>query len=329
MNGVFLRNEMGIVKGKKLTIAKNGVQIINGITFRLKKGRKYCIIGQSGSGKTTLLKAISGLESEMTGTLLFNDEPVYNRHHLIPGHPEIRLITQESEVHAHISIEENLRYALLKVTGAAKERKVNKLLKHFKLDKLRDAKVERLSGGERQRLAIAMALAILPSVLLLDEPFNNLDFELRQDAIAFISEEAKTDDITVVMVSHRPDEVLSFADEILVLKDGKLIQSGTPHAVYFHPKTNYAAGLLGRYNLLKGNFTSSHMVNDKHFVRPSQLKVVKKSGDLQVQITNIVFAGDHYSCTTLSSDGQVVWFHSPTKLKIGSSILLKIENEGS
>lgn len=320
---------MVIVKGKKLTIAKNGVDIINGITFRLIKGRKYCIIGQSGSGKTTLLKAISGLESEMTGTLLFDGESVYNRRHLIPGHPEIRLITQESEVHSHISIEENLRYALIKVMGAAKERRVNRLLKYFKLDKLRDAKVERLSGGERQRLAIAVALAILPSVLLLDEPFNNLDFELRQDAIAFISEEAKSDDITVVMVSHRPDEVLSFADEIFVLKDGRLVQSGTPNAVYFYPKTNYTAGLLGRYNVLKGDFVSLHRLNGKHFLRPSQLTVVATSGDLQVQITDIAFAGDHYACTAITSDEQPIWFYSAKKPEMEATILLKIENEDS
>ena len=220
------------------------------VSFTQRKGERVAIAGETGSGKSRLLKTIAGLYAAAEGGVVFEGVRVAGpQERLIPGQPGIAYLSQHFELWHNYYVEEVLTYANdLEPDEAAG------LYRLCDIDHLLKRRTDQLSGGERQRIALARLLVHPPRLLLLDEPFSNLDMIHRRILRRVIGESATRFDITCMLVSHEPRDVLSWADRLLVLRGGRLIQQGAPYEVYSRPEDEYVAALLGDYTVANGAF---------------------------------------------------------------------------
>ncbi len=218
----------------------------------IEQGRITAIIGESGSGKSTLLKLLYGLLSPDSGQINFKGERVCGpEEKLIPGHDAMRMVTQQTDdLNLFAKVWDNVAIMLPSTDLKVKKEKTEKLLKQLKMFHLADKQVANLSGGERQRIAIARAIVVNPQILLLDEPFNQVDTSFREGLQQDIRQIVKDTGLTVIIVSHDPAEVLSMADELIVIKDGAILETGAPKALYQQPKYLYTAKLLTNCTVL-------------------------------------------------------------------------------
>jgi len=248
------------------------------------------VAGETGSGKTTLLKTIAGLAQAEEGAILFQGRRVLGPlEKLIPGHPGIAYLSQQFELPQHLRIEQVLEYA-----NELPEEEAQELFRVCQIDHLMRRKTHQLSGGERQRIALAKLLIASPRLLLLDEPFSNLDMIHKEVLKSVIRDLGQRLDITCMLVSHDPLDTLSWADEILVLRDGKVVQQGPPAQVYQEPVDEYVAGLFGKYNLVDGRV-----------VRPERIGIlsVERPGALKGRIETVNFWGSFFEATVLTDSG--------------------------
>jgi ABC-type Fe3+/spermidine/putrescine transport system ATPase subunit len=215
-------------------------------------GKITAIIGASGSGKSTLLHLLFGLLSPDAGTIHFKGERVWGPNEkLIPGHDAMKMVTQQSDdMNLFAKVRDNISVLLPNTDIEAKHRKTNEVMQQLNMKRIETKRLADLSGGERQRVAIARALVTQPEVLLLDEPFNQVDTSFREGLQQDIRKVVKATGLTVIMVSHDPAEVLSMADELIVLKDGEILEHGHPKDLYLHPQHLYTARLLTNCNVL-------------------------------------------------------------------------------
>lgn len=215
-------------------------------------GKITAIIGESGSGKSTLLRLLYGLLSPDEGEVQFKGERIWGpEEKLIPGHDAMKMVTQDTDgLNIYAKVWDNIAVLLPNTDVKAKEEKTQQVLKQLNMSHLAEKRVADLSGGEKQRVAIARALITQPEVLLLDEPFNQVDTSFREGLQQDIRRVVKETGLTVIMVSHDPAEVLSMADELLVLKDGAILEAGHPQKLYQDPQHLYTARLLTNCNIL-------------------------------------------------------------------------------
>ena len=219
---------------------------VQDISFDIKRGSIVAIIGESGSGKSTLLKCIYGLLQADSGEVLLNGKRILGPHEqLIPGHKEMKMVTQDFSLNIYAKVYDNIASMLSNTNVQAKQEKTLEMMQRLHIDHLREKKITELSGGEQQRVAIAKALVSDTSVLLLDEPFSQVDALLKNQLRADIKRIAAETGVTVIMVSHDPADGLFLSDELLILKDGKLLQKGAPAAIYNDPNDIYTAQILG------------------------------------------------------------------------------------
>jgi ABC-type Fe3+/spermidine/putrescine transport system ATPase subunit len=226
-----------------------GVRKLN---LKIIQGHITAIIGESGSGKSSLLKLLYGLLSPDSGEIRFKGERIPGpTEKLIPGHDAMKMVTQHTDdLNLFANVWDNIASMLPHTNLADEEEKTEKILRQLKLFALADKRVADLSGGEKQRVAIARALITSPEILLLDEPFNQVDTSFREGLQHDIRQIVRESGLTVIIVSHDPEEVLSMADELLVLKDGEILESGHPKEMYQHPQHLYTARLLTNCNVL-------------------------------------------------------------------------------
>jgi ABC-type Fe3+/spermidine/putrescine transport system ATPase subunit len=218
----------------------------------IEPGHVTAIIGASGSGKSTLLRLLYGLLSPDEGEVRFKGEKVWGPEvKLIPGHDAMKMVTQDNDdLNLFAKVWDNVASLMPNTNVKEKEERTEKVLKQLNMLQLANHRIADLSGGERQRVAIARALITHPEVLLLDEPFNQVDTSFRDGLQEDIRQIVKETGLTVIMVSHDPAEVLSMADMLLVLKEGEIIESGHPKKIYNDPKYLYTAKLLTNCNVL-------------------------------------------------------------------------------
>ncbi|HUB62164.1 MAG TPA: ABC transporter ATP-binding protein, partial [Puia sp.] len=222
--------------------ARGGV--LGEITFGLSRGQRLAVVGSTGSGKSTLLKVIAGLVQPDAGEVLFEGRRVLGpAETLVPGHPGIAYLSQDFELRNNYRVEEVLSYASELTAGEAAA-----LFRVCRIDHLLGRKTDQVSGGERQRIALARLLVRRPGLLLLDEPYSNLDRVHKEVLQAVIGDILERDSMSCILISHDPPDVLSWADEILVLREGRLVQKAAPERVYRQPPDEYVAGLMGKYN---------------------------------------------------------------------------------
>ncbi len=216
------------------------------IHFTQSQCQKLAIAGETGSGKSTLLKIIGGLLQPDAGTVLLKNERVKGPdEQLIAGHPAIAYLSQHFELRNHYRVEEELDY-VNKLTPAS----ADIIFELCKITHLLKRRTTELSGGERQRVSLTRVLLSSPSLLLLDEPYSNLDLHHKQILKKVIRDIGSILNITVLMVSHDAGDILPWAEKILIIKNGTITEQGTPQQLYKQPASLYTAGLLGKYNVV-------------------------------------------------------------------------------
>jgi len=227
---------------------------VKNISFDIKKGNIVAIIGESGSGKSTLLKCIYGLLKVDSGEVLFEGKRILGPdEQLIPGHKQMKMVTQDFSLNIYAKVYDNIASMLSNTNVQSKHDKTMAMMAHLHIMHLKEKKITELSGGEQQRVAIAKALVSDTSVLLLDEPFSQVDALLKNQLRADIKRIAADTGVTVIMVSHDPADGLFLSDELLILKEGQLLQTGKPSHIYHHPDHIYTAQILGNAVVLNAD----------------------------------------------------------------------------
>lgn len=289
------------------------------------------VVGKSGSGKTTLLKCIYGLEDIKSGEVFLDGDRVLGpSFNLIPGHEDMKLVSQEFYVLDNHTVEENIFDKLIGFSNEYKQKRTNSLLKLLDLGYIKNTRAKYLSSGQKQRVAIARALAIIPKVLLLDEPFSNLDTLLTQKLFAFVIKEVKKNKTAVILITHLAEEALKYADSLLVLNNGALTEYGDKWQIYHHPESTRLAGLLGEFNILKKDDLhkqSKLQIKSKLFLRPDRIKLTRsqKKIDLELLIVNSGFNGKCFESLGETQTGNSILVYSDQKLGVDKKFYFSIE----
>lgn len=241
---------------------------IKNINFEINRGDVVAIIGESGSGKSTLLKTIYGLLKADEGEVFFEEQRVKGPdEQLIPGHKQMKMVTQDFSLNIYAKVYDNIASQLSNTDLKTKNEKTIEIMEHLRISQLQNKKIIELSGGEQQRVAIARAMVADTQVLLLDEPFSQVDALLKNQLRADIKRVASETGVTVILVSHDPADGLFLADQLLILKNGELLQTGKPVDVYHHPKNIYTAQILGNAVVLsKAEADKIGLKTEKDFV---------------------------------------------------------------
>lgn len=227
--------------------------VLHDISFQVEAGSMVCILGPSGCGKTTLLRLVAGFETPDTGEISLRQRLVSRPGLSVP--PEQRhigMVFQDYALFPHMTVSRNIQFGLFRCAAAWRRTRVSALLRLVGLEGMDKRYPHELSGGQQQRVALARALAPEPQLLLLDEPFSNLDVHLRQQLRGEVQAILTQAGITTLLVTHDQEEALSLADVLAVMDHGRLIQYGTPEDILRRPQTRFVAQFLGLGSFLHG-----------------------------------------------------------------------------
>ena len=301
---------------------------LNGVNLTIHEGEFFTLLGPSGCGKTTLLRMIAGFNSIEGGEFCFGEKLIND----VPAHKrDIGMVFQNYAIFPHLNVEENVAYGL-KARNVPKEeigKRVQEALELVKISHLAKRKPNELSGGQQQRVALARAFVIEPSVLLMDEPLSNLDAKLRVEMRTVIKKLQKRLGITTIYVTHDQEEALAISDRIAVMKDGNIMQIGTPSEIYAKPENPFVAGFIGVSNFVDCEVKEDGLVNikgeieikvplRKEYVGPAKLSArpeqlfFSKEG-MPGKVTLSTFLGDYIEYEVLLDDGQSLIINEYTK----------------
>jgi ABC-type Fe3+/spermidine/putrescine transport system ATPase subunit len=298
-----------MLEAKNLNFSYSSVFSLSDLNITVKAGDIKGFIGQSGSGKSTFLRLLAGLLNKDAGEINLNGVPVLGpSHKLVPGHPKIKLMTQSNTLFPNISIFENIAYELRTFSKDYQTQRVGFLTKHFKINDLLEKFPRELSGGEIQRVMLAKALADEPEVLLLDEPFANIDSINKRKAILFLQKLIKKEKIACIWVTHDLSDAFGYTDEIIVMRAGKIIDKSSPENLYFKPRSKYIASLTGDYFVIEIN-------ENKKIIRPEQI-IVSDKGTFMSKVENSIFKGGYYE-VLFTWNEQLLYFKSPVSFAAG------------
>jgi len=264
------------------------------------------LVGGSGTGKSTFLRIVAGLEKADAGKIIMNDIVLQDAKCFIPAEKRpITLLFQDFALFPHLTVEKNIAFA------AKDKTKVSKLIKLTKLHGLERKLPGQLSGGQKQRVALARALAYEPEIILFDEPFSNLDQQIRSELRTEIKKLLKSLNISALLVTHDPEDALEFADSIAVLGTGTILQNGTPESLYEQPKHLEVAQFFGALNNL-GN---------GQYIRPEHIEISTENGTYEANVVSQIFKGNVYEYVINCTFGPL-YVKNKAQLNIGSTIYL-------
>jgi iron(III) transport system ATP-binding protein len=299
---------------------------LNQATLHVAPGTLTAIVGASGSGKTTLLRLVAGFEMPDQGTITFDDLQIAGPLRLVPPHKRgIGLVAQEGALFPHLSVGGNIGFGLESRSDHAA---VDALLDAVELDpSIRSRMPHELSGGQQQRVALARALARRPKLMLLDEPFSALDAGLRANMRDMVKRRLQAEGVTGILVTHDQQEALSFADQLAVLEDGRVVQAGSPRELYLQPKTEMLARFLGDALIIEGRVLGGEVETQlgrirvaratpdgpaRVMLRPEQIRLVPWSeGTPTAEIASASFEGP-ITVVTFRTNGTMFTLKVPS-----------------
>lgn len=228
-------------------------EVLSDISLTIPPGRITCLLGESGCGKSTLLRIVAGVDRPDRGSIWMNDTPIVGPGHFVePEQRRIGFMFQDYALFPHLSVAENLAFGLRDLSRSDQKRRVAEVVDRIGLGHLMDRYPHSLSGGEQQRVALARALAPQPAILLMDEPFSNLDQGLRERVRRETLSILRKIGTSAIIVTHDPQEALAVGDLIVLMRAGRIEQAGTPFDIYDKPASPYAAEFMGPCNRLTG-----------------------------------------------------------------------------
>lgn len=319
--------------------------ILKGVSFEIEEGKFYTLLGPSGCGKTTILRIIAGFSEASEGDVYFegkriNDVPANQR--------QVNTVFQDYALFPHMNVFENVAFGL-KIKKLPKNQikeKVEEALRLVRLAGYENREISEMSGGQRQRVAIARAIVNEPKVLLLDEPLSALDLKLRTDMQYELRELQQRLGITFIFVTHDQEEALAMSDEIFVINQGEIVQSGTPVDIYDEPINNFVADFIGESNIIKATMIDDYLIEivGKQFecvdggmrknepveivIRPEDLSLTTvEQGKLVARVDTQLFRGVHYEIICYDAEGNEWMVHSTRKAQEGSEVGLFFEPE--
>ncbi|MNK30377.1 Fe(3+) ions import ATP-binding protein FbpC [compost metagenome] len=266
--------------------------LFQNLNLNVDEGHIIALVGESGCGKSTLLSLIYGLIDWQGGEILFEGEKLFGpKGNLVPGESQMKFVAQNYDLMPYGTVYDNVGKFISNINLKEKKEKVEELLDVVGLTEFAKVIPKNLSGGQQQRVAIARALAVLPKMLLLDEPFSNLDFsrkfELREKLFNYV----KDNNLSLIISTHNLEEVLPWADKIVVLQQGRLIQNDSPKETYENPYNDYVARLLGEVNIFSEEEKSQLNLNKTNYF-PHQIKIAESG--VEAIVSDSRFAGSHY-----------------------------------
>jgi ABC-type sugar transport system ATPase subunit len=317
---------MDLLQVKHVTRKGEGDFVLSDINFSLNRFKKLVIAGETGSGKSTLLKIVAGLIQPDSGEVFFEGEKVRGPDDtLVAGHLRIAYLSQHFELAKFLRVEQVLDYA-----NKFTDDEFNSLVQICQIDHLLKRTTDKISGGEKQRIALCRLLIGSPKLLLLDEPFSHLDLAHKNVLKTVIHNICTKLKITCILVSHDPHDTLSWADKIIVLKDGKVVQQGLPDKIYNEPATEYVAGLFGEYSLvpetvLKKKRSKFKSIDGKSLIRPEQFEITKRDKAMfKAKVHTVTFYGNFFHATA-SLDGTRILIRSNAPVQPGKTLFLKFK----
>jgi iron(III) transport system ATP-binding protein len=245
---------------------------VDSLSLSVREGELLTLLGPSGCGKTTTLRMMAGLERPDAGSVRLAGEVVADEsRHVKPEDRDVGLVFQDFALFPHLTVAENVAFGLTDATEAEKEERIDELLDLVDLAAHRDAPPAELSGGQQQRVALARSLAPEPDILLLDEPFSNLDVRLRVEMREEVRSILKEAGVTAVSVTHDQEEALSISDQVAVMNDGRVEQVGKPEGVFEHPESRFVASFLGQAGFLSAWYEDGAVVTPIGTFTPQRL----------------------------------------------------------
>lgn len=284
--------------------------LFQNLNLQTDEGQIVVIAGESGCGKSTLLGLIYGLLDWQSGEIIFDGEQLKGpKRNLVPGEPKMKFVAQNYDLMPYATVYDNVGKFISNINLSAKKEKIDELLDVVGLSEFAKVLPKNLSGGQQQRVAIARALTVLPKLLLLDEPFSNLDFsrkfELREKLFNYV----KYNRLSLIISTHNLEEVLPWADRVIILQEGQLIQNDSPKEIYGNPYNEYVAKLLGEVNIFTEEKKTEFGLSKK-FYFPHQIKIAENG--VEAAVLESRFAGSHYR-NKLSLNGKniIVYTENP------------------
>ncbi|WP_400075618.1 ABC transporter ATP-binding protein [Winogradskyella sp. R77965] len=300
---------------KHVSFGYSETKILKAIDFKVKAGENLAVIGESGSGKSTLLKLIYGEYDLNKGQIFWNDEEILGpKYNLVIGYDFMKYVSQEFDLMPFTSVEDNIGKYLSRFYPEEKEKRTAELIKVVELEAFAKTKVKLLSGGQKQRVAIARALAKEPEILLLDEPFSHIDNFKKQSLRRSVFKHLKENNIACIVATHDKNDVLGFADEMIVLHHSKIIAKNTPQHLYNNPELPLIASFFSEFNVIE----------PFGIVYAHQLKIVEQS-DLKADVKASYFNGNSW-LIEVDFNSESIFIENENEIQKNSTIYFKTEN---
>lgn len=307
----------GMLKVSDISFAyQPGIPVLEGISFVLDQGEHLCVMGESGCGKSTLLKAVYGLLDLDKGSIEWKGKPVLGpAYHLVPGMPFFKYVAQDYDLMPFTSVEDNIAKYLSRVDLEETARRTRELLELIDMLPFAEVRAKDLSGGQKQRVALARALARDPELLMLDEPFSQVDNFKKNDLRRRLFSYLKEKNIACLVATHDSDDALSFADKMIVIRDHGLVAHGSPGDLYMSPPSRYVASLFDDVNVLESN-------GAKKLLYPHQIRITDRS-PMQATVVRSFYMGSHW-LLQLDLQGQVIYVRHHESLEPNSTTSVEI-----